>query len=275
MRGVDPIALLLELLGHEKGLCKGLGGHMHLFSEEYLMMSSGIVGASGPAAVGFALAQKYQRKKNISIALFGEGALNQGMLLESMNLAAVNKLPVLFICKDNNWAITTRSSDVTRGNLLDRSSGLGVPGIKIDGLDAQKVYDASLPIINNMRNGKIGPFLFHVNCVHREGHFLGDVLLRFKQAPIKEFSEVTVPLMKSIVSRKGGRPDKRIGSMKKILTLIARSRSQTKKKDDPIIILRKQLKHDESRIQQIEEEIEEELIEILSHTQEIFGQEVS
>jgi pyruvate dehydrogenase E1 component alpha subunit len=275
MRGVDPVKILLELMGHKKGLCAGFSGHMHLFSEEYLMTTSGIVGASGPAAVGFALAQQYQRKKNISIAFFGEGALNQGMLLESMNLAAVNKLPVMFVCKDNDWAISTRSSDVTGGNLLERSSGLGVPGTKVDGLNAIEVYNETLPLIAKMRNGTVGPIFLLAKCIHKEGHFLGDPLLRFKKAPIKEFSEVTGPLMKSVVSRKGGRPDKRIGSMKKILTLIARSRSQTKKKTDPLVILQKALKSEKSRHKELEENIEEEIIEILSSTHKILDQEVS
>ncbi|MHA2073589.1 MAG: thiamine pyrophosphate-dependent enzyme, partial [Candidatus Hodarchaeales archaeon] len=109
MRGVNPKLLLLEMLGHTDGLCSGMGGHMHFFSKKHLLTSSGIVGSAGPSAVGFAIASKYKRLKNIAVAFFGEGAMNQGMLLESMNLAAAMNLPVLFVCKDNGWAISTRS----------------------------------------------------------------------------------------------------------------------------------------------------------------------
>ncbi|MHA2173989.1 MAG: thiamine pyrophosphate-dependent dehydrogenase E1 component subunit alpha [Candidatus Hodarchaeales archaeon] len=275
MRGIDPVKILLEFLGHKEGLCSGLGGHMHLFSKNHLMCTSGIVGASGPAAVGFALALQYQEKKNVSIAFFGEGAMNQGMLLESMNFASVQNLPVLFVCKDNDWAITTRSSDVTRGNLVERASSLGISGSKMNGLDVSEIYNETLPIISQMRKGKIGPYFVHANCIHKEGHFLGDPILRFKKSPIKEFREVTGPLLKSMVSRKGGRPDKRLGSIKKILSLIAKSRSQTKTKTDPLMIIRKKLEYDNTSLNTLEEIVEEDLVNIISSTQELYGQEIS
>jgi len=98
MRGVDPLLLLSEFMGKPDGLCSGAGGHMHLFSPQHLAASSGIVGASAPAAVGFALAALRLRPGTLAVAFFGEGAINQGMLLEAFNLAAVWKLPVLFVC---------------------------------------------------------------------------------------------------------------------------------------------------------------------------------
>lgn len=111
MRGIDPVLLLREMLGRPDGLCGGMGGHMHLFSKEHLSASSGIVGATGPAAVGFAMAVQTLHPGAISVAFFGEGAMNQGMLMESINLAAVWNLPVLFVCKDDGWAITTKPGD--------------------------------------------------------------------------------------------------------------------------------------------------------------------
>lgn len=109
VRGVDLVCLLREFLGRADGLCGGHGGHMHLFSPEHLCASSGIVGASGPLASGFALACQHLRPCKLAVAFFGEGAMNQGMLLESLNLAAAWKLPVIFVCKDNRLAITTPS----------------------------------------------------------------------------------------------------------------------------------------------------------------------
>jgi TPP-dependent pyruvate/acetoin dehydrogenase alpha subunit len=100
MRGLDPVLIIRELLGCPDGLCGGMGGHMHLFSREYLAASSGIVGAAGPAAAGFALAANRLRPGSIAVAFFGEGSMNQGMLMESMNLASAWNLPVLFVCKD-------------------------------------------------------------------------------------------------------------------------------------------------------------------------------
>ncbi|HIE17111.1 MAG TPA: hypothetical protein EYP71_02845 [Dehalococcoidia bacterium] len=96
-RGVDPVLLLREFLGKGDSLCGGRGGHMHLFSGEHLVASSGIVGATGPVAAGFALAAQLLHPGRIAVAFFGDGAMNQGMLLESLNLAVAWKLP------DKGW----------------------------------------------------------------------------------------------------------------------------------------------------------------------------
>jgi len=121
MRGVDPVALLREFLGSRDGLCGGQGGHMHLFAPEKLAASSGIVGAAGPAAVGFALAGQGLRPGTVSVAFFGDGATSQGMLMETLNLAVVWNLPVIFIGKDNGWAITTSARSVVGRSLLARA----------------------------------------------------------------------------------------------------------------------------------------------------------
>jgi pyruvate dehydrogenase E1 component alpha subunit len=131
MRGVDPVLILREMLGHPDGLCGGLGGHMHLFSREHLAASSGIVGAEGPAAAGFALAAQYLRPGSVAVSFFGEGAMNQGMLMESLNLAAVWNLPVVFVCKDDGWSITTPSEKMTGGDLDERARGLGVRAVVV------------------------------------------------------------------------------------------------------------------------------------------------
>src|SRR5512142_1726372 len=143
MRGVDPVALLRELLGCDDGLCGGQGGHMHLFSKEHLAASSGIVGAEGPAAVGFALAAQHLRPGAIAVAFFGEGALNQGMLMESIHLASDWKLPVLFVCKDDGWAITTRAVEGDVREMEQRVHGLGARFFDVDGLEAEEVWKAA------------------------------------------------------------------------------------------------------------------------------------
>ncbi len=242
MRGVDLKTLLLELLGHPKGLCLGLGGHMHLFDKERLLTSSGIVGSSGPSAAGFALAAKYKKTKNIAVAFFGEGSMNQGMLLESMNLAASMQLPVLFVCKDNNWAITTRSNEVTGGVLLDRVRGFGIEAREVDGSDVSAVWKSVQTAIPRLRNNPKSPYFIQAYCTHHEGHFLGDPLLRFHRAPKKEFGAVTGPLTRSMLHYKGGRIDKRIGSVTKVLSLIAKARSQLKESNDPILLLENEQK---------------------------------
>jgi pyruvate dehydrogenase E1 component alpha subunit len=146
---------------------------MHLFSKAHLAASSGIVGASGPTAAGFALAARHLRPGKIAVAFFGEGAMNQGMLLESLNLAVVWKLPVVFICKDSKWSITTVSASVTGGNLVKRAESFGMPAREINGTDVECVWDTTQEALKRARTGK-GPTFLLATCPHPEGHFLGE-----------------------------------------------------------------------------------------------------
>ncbi len=154
VRGVDPVAMLREFLGRSDGLCGGMGGHMHLFSPNLLAASSGIVGSSGPAAVGFALANHRLRPGKIAVAFFGEGAANQGMMLESFNLCAVWKLPVMFVCKDNDLAVSTISSGVTGGYLIERATAFGLRAVEVDGSDVEEVWRLTYPEIIKLRKGE-------------------------------------------------------------------------------------------------------------------------
>ncbi|MHA2165258.1 MAG: thiamine pyrophosphate-dependent dehydrogenase E1 component subunit alpha [Candidatus Hodarchaeales archaeon] len=274
MRGVDPANILLELMGHSEGLCSGMGGHMHLFAKEHLITTSGIVGAAGPAALGFALAAKYKKQNNIAVAFFGEGALNQGMLLESFNMASAQKLPVLFVCKDNDWAITTRSHEVTGGNLCERLRGFGIEGVEIDGTNVQDVYNTAQKMLSNMRGRKSKPYFIHAHCAHREGHFLGDPLMRFHQSPVKEFGEVTGPLTKAALSLKGARIDKRVGGISKILALIAGSSWQRRNKHDPLKRLASFQASREKQISIIKKKAQEEIDELFETVINTFQEEV-
>ncbi|MCP4424635.1 MAG: thiamine pyrophosphate-dependent dehydrogenase E1 component subunit alpha, partial [Chloroflexi bacterium] len=204
MRGVDLVALLREMLGFPDGLCGGKGGHMHLFSKEHLAASSGIVGSAGPAAVGFALAARYLRPGTIAVAYFGEGAMNQGMLLEAMNLAAAWKLPVLFVCKDDAWSITTDSGGMTGGDLSERARGLGLWAVEADGRNIAQMWKAAQQAIERTRSGG-GPTFLRARCVHLEGHFLGYQLLRVVRSPLREMPRTAIPLIRSFL-RRGGAP---------------------------------------------------------------------
>lgn len=254
MRGVDPVLLLKEYLGQRDGLCSGMGGHMHLFSLEHLAASSGIVGASGPSAVGFAFAAKHLRSGTLSVAFFGEGAMNQGMMLESLNLAVVWKLPLLFICKDNKWAITTRSSSVTGGNLVDRARGFGMPSLKVDGSDVEVVWDAASKAMERARNGG-GPTFLHAYCTRPEGHFLGDPLLRIARHPTTELKQMVGPLLKSVSKGKGAPLSKRAASLGTVTSLIGKiTINENWKRSDPLERTRKKLKSEKARLKKLTEE---------------------
>ncbi len=199
-RGVSMESLLLEMLGHPEGLCGGRGGHMHLFSREHLAASSGIVGSSAPLGCGFALAARHLDPGKVAVAFFGEGAVNQGMLLESLNLAAVWKLPLIFVCKDNRWAITTRSRSVTAGSLVRRARSFGMPTRRVDGTRVEKVWEAAGKAVSRARSGR-GPSFLLASCPRMEGHFLGDPMLRVFRNPVRQSLEIGPPLVRALLSR--------------------------------------------------------------------------
>ena len=263
MRGVDPILLVLEMLGDENGLCGGLGGHMHLHAKEFIAASSGIVGSAGPSAAGFALAAQHNNPGAVTLAFFGEGAMNQGMLMESLNLAAVWNLPVLFICKDDDWSITTKTQTLTGGDLEDRVRGLGVRYLEVDGLDVQKVWEAANQGILRARSGE-GPSFLRARCVHLEGHFLGLLNLRVIRDPLRELPGVIGPLIKSILSLGGAPLAVRVAGLKTVLSHILDTLRDPRQNptSDPIIRLRNVLKADQARLNNLDKQVEEEIAAI-------------
>jgi pyruvate dehydrogenase E1 component alpha subunit len=264
MRGVDPLLLLKEFLGCPDGLCGGRGGHMHLFSKEQRIASSGIVGASGPAAAGFALASQYFKKGNIAVAFFGEGALNQGMLMESMNLAAVWNLPVVFVCKDNNMAITTVSSSVTGGNLAARARAFGLTDYAAEGDNVEDVWTVAGKAIQGTRKGGCPAFI-RATCFHFEGHFLGDPLLRIARDPIKEMKEMVVPIVKSATKISGASMIKRAGSMGSLLSILGKTiKHEMFSNKDPLTTARSKLEKEKRRLQELEDEVRDEIVKIVT-----------
>jgi TPP-dependent pyruvate/acetoin dehydrogenase alpha subunit len=265
MRGVDPVLILRELLGRPDGLCGGRGGHMHLFSQEHLAASSGIVGAAGPTAAGFALAAQYLRPEAIAVAFFGDGAVNQGMLMESMNLASVWNLPVLFVCKDDRWAITTQSSQVTGGDLEERVRGLGVPYVEIDGREVGEVWEAAHQAIERARSGG-GPTFLHASCVHLEGHFLGYQLLRVMRNPVRELPGTAIPLVRSLLRPGGASLAERAAGLRDVLSTVpATLRDPRREPDnDPLVRTRAALESDAARLNELEDRTEREMAEVVS-----------
>lgn len=255
MRELDPESLLLECMGHEEGLCGGRGGHMHLFSEDKLLGSSGIVGASGPLALGFALAATYIRKGKIAVSFFGEGAVNQGMLMESFNLASAWKLPVLFVCKDNGWAITTRSVQVTGGDLMARAKAFGLHAIEANGSDVMDIYDKSQKLIQWIREGH-GPGFIHASCVHPKGHFLGDSLVKLKEKPVRALMESSGELTGGATSLRGGSIKERWKVVKSVMDTMSSSGRDLKFEDkDPLVDFRKNFSRHADELKSIDLEV--------------------
>jgi pyruvate dehydrogenase E1 component alpha subunit len=274
IRGVEPEALLLEFLGQPGGLCSGMGGHMHLFSKLHLLASSGIVGASGPAATGFALAAQHLRPGKIAVAFLGEGAMNQGMMMESLNLASVLKLPLLFVCKDSGMAITTESSRVTAGSLIDRAASFDMPAMEVDGSDVELVWKEAGKAMERARAG-IGPSFLLASCKRPQGHMLGDPLKRIINEPVKELSQMTGPLVRSITKSGGGSIRERLGSMKEVGSLLGRTVKERFSDDkDPLAVSRKRLKDSRTGLEALEKEISAEMEAVVNKVLDIYQENI-
>lgn len=173
-KGVPLNEMTAELFGKATGLGRGKGGHMHLFHPATKFSCSGIVGASGPQACGAALAARKLGKDWVAIAFFGEGAANQGAFHEALNLAAVWKLPVLFICEDNKYGISVEKSVSTSvASNAVRAAGYGIPGVLVEQNDPVQVFEAAGAAIARARRGE-GPTLIEVKTDRYFGHFQGD-----------------------------------------------------------------------------------------------------
>jgi acetoin:2,6-dichlorophenolindophenol oxidoreductase subunit alpha len=173
-KGVPLKPMTAEMFGKATGLGRGKGGHMHLFDPAHKFSCSGIIGASMPPACGAALAAKKRGTDAVAVAFFGEGAANQGVFHESLNLAALWKLPVVFICEDNKYAISVEKSVSTAiGSNADRASAYGMPGTLVEQNDALLVYEAAGTAVARARRGE-GPTLIEVKTDRYLGHFQGD-----------------------------------------------------------------------------------------------------
>ncbi len=172
--GMDMKRMAAEIFGKETGLGHGKGGHMHLFDAETNFGCSGIIAEGMPTAVGHALAFKKQGRDDIAASFFGEGAANQGAFHESLNLAALWGLGVVFVCEDNAWAISVPKGKSTAiANNSDRASAYGIPGVLIPDNDPVAVYEAAGEAVDRARRGG-GPSLIEVKTDRLLGHFEGD-----------------------------------------------------------------------------------------------------
>ncbi|WP_370553799.1 thiamine pyrophosphate-dependent dehydrogenase E1 component subunit alpha [Enterobacter cloacae complex sp. P29RS] len=174
-KGVDVIAMMKEIYGKNGGACNGKGGSMHIADlSKGMMGANGILGAGAPLICGAALAAKFRGKGEIGITFAGDGAANQGTFLESLNLAAVWNLPVIFVIENNGYAeATSRSYATAVDSYVDRAAGFGLPGVTVDGTDFFAVYETAGELIRRAREGG-GPALLECKMVRFYGHFEGD-----------------------------------------------------------------------------------------------------
>ncbi|MFC1411616.1 thiamine pyrophosphate-dependent dehydrogenase E1 component subunit alpha [Streptacidiphilus sp. N1-12] len=169
-KGADPRRLMAELAGRESGLNQGRGGSMHAADLSLgILGANGIVGAGAPIAVGAAWAAQQAGEDRVVVSFFGDGALNQGVLLESLNLAAMWRLPVLFVCENNGYATTLPAATAVAGSALGRAQAFGIPAVPVDGMDTEAVREAAVRAVARARAGD-GPAFLECHTYRFEGH---------------------------------------------------------------------------------------------------------
>ena len=197
--------MMAELFGRSTGNNKGKGGSMHIADMSKGMLgTNGVVAASVPLAVGAGLTSKLKNLGRVAVAFFGDGGANQGVLHESMNLASVWKLPVIFCCENNGYAESTPVEyALSTANVSDRAAGYDMPGINVDGMDVFAVYDAAGQAVARARAGE-GPSLLECRTYRFYGHTVFDNPLSYRtkeeedhwraRDPLKLFREAVLPL---------------------------------------------------------------------------------
>lgn len=175
-KGGEMKYMMAELFGKASGYNKGKGGSMHIACPELgVLGANGIVGAGIPLATGAALAAKYRKSGQVVICFFGDGASNEGMFHESLNIAGAFDLPVIYVCENNLYAVGTRQSEVRKvEDIADRATSYGMPGLVIDGNDVIAVYEAVKEAVKRARVGE-GPTLIECKTYRWRGHFEGEV----------------------------------------------------------------------------------------------------
>lgn len=207
-KGADIHGMMAELLGKATGTCRGRGGSMHTVDFGLgIIGTNGIVGAGIPIATGAAWGDAYLGNDSVSVAFFGDGASNQGVLLESLNLAAVWKAPVIFVCENNLYSEWTRHDQLTAGRIHERGLPLGVPGVEVDGNDVRAVHAAMAEAVDRARRGE-GPTLIEARTYRWSGHNLGEEAYSGVYRPDEEQehwrSRDPIPAFAAVLEAEGG-----------------------------------------------------------------------
>jgi len=187
-KGGDLKFMMAELFGKETGYCKGKGGSMHIADREKgILGANGIIGAGHNIAVGAGLSAQYRGTDQVCVCFFGDGSTNQGTFHESLNLASIWKLPVVFVCENNYYGISmSQARHQAIKDIADRAQGYGIPGVAVDGNDVLAVYEASKEAIDRSRKA-LGPTLIECKTYRHRGHFEGDPAIYRSKAEVEEW----------------------------------------------------------------------------------------
>ena len=193
--GMDPKGIMAELTGRIDGFSKGKGGSMHMFStEKNFWGGHGIVAAQVPIGTGIAFASKYRGENNVCLTYFGDGAVNQGQVYESFNMASLWKLPVIFVIENNEYAMGTsveRSHSTTE--LYKRGESFAIPGKQVDGMDVLAVREAGLEAVEYVKSGN-GPMILELKTYRYRGHSMSDPAKYRTKEEVAQYKEERDPI---------------------------------------------------------------------------------
>lgn len=190
-KGGDPKAMMAEIWGKKTGICRGMGGSMHVADlSKGILGANGIVGGGFAIATGAAFAAKLRNEPKVSVVFFGDGAANQGVFMECLNIASLWELPVVFVCENNKFSEFTVSSTVISGDLADRARAFNIPCHVIDGNDVIAVWQAAGEAIEHARSGN-GPTYIEAETYRIQGHLESEDLM-LGGGKYREKAEITV-----------------------------------------------------------------------------------
>jgi TPP-dependent pyruvate/acetoin dehydrogenase alpha subunit len=196
-KGLDPREAMAELLGRRTGCSKGKGGSMHYTDPRVgLIGENAIVGAGVPIAVGAALSAQMDGGERVAITFFGDGAVNQGLFAEAINLAAIWQLPLILFCENNLYSEMTPIASTTRTSLSKRVEGYGIPSAEVDGNDVEAVYEVTRAAVERARSGG-GPTFIEAHTYRLLGHMIGDSEIYRSKAEVAEWRELRDPLKRA------------------------------------------------------------------------------
>lgn len=202
--GVNPKRVMAELCGKETGTSLGLGGSMHIFSKEHNFYGGhGIVGGQIPLGAGIAFGDKYNGSKGVTICLFGDGAARQGVLHETFNMAMNWKLPIVFVCENNGYAMgTSLERTANHTDIYKLGLGYDMPSFAVDGMDPVKVAEAAYEAIERARRGD-GPTFLDIRTYRYRGHSMSDAEPYRTKEEVEQYKkEDPILLMKDIILKK-------------------------------------------------------------------------
>ncbi len=200
--GMDPKGVMAELTGRAGGYSKGKGGSMHMFSREKKFFGGhGIVGAQMPLGTGLAFAHRYKNEPNICLTFMGDGALNQGQVYESFNIAALWKLPVMYVIENNQYGMGTsiQRSSARATELYMRGQAYGIPGVQVDGMDVLAMKEAGEKASDYVRSGK-GPYILEAMTYRYRGHSMSDPAKYRTKEEVQEMREKHDPLDRAMAA---------------------------------------------------------------------------